>query len=96
MTRRNYKYNMSVGIRHNYIDRKEVNQMNSRLLKATIVKNGDTQEKLAEAMGLQTSGLNMRINGHTEFRRNEINFIKNRYGLTSDEIDSIFFTELVS
>lgn len=70
--------------------------MNSRLLKATIVKNGDTQEKLAEAMGIQTSGLNMRINGHTEFRRNEINFIKQRYGLTSDEIDSIFFTELVS
>ena len=70
--------------------------MNSNLLKAVIVKNGDTQKKLAEAMGLQTSGLNMRINGRTEFRRNEINFIKNRYSLTSDEIDSIFFAELVS
>ena len=77
-------------------NRKEVKPMNSNLLKATIVKNGDTQEKLAEAMGLQTSGLNMRINGHVEFRRNEINFIKQRYGLTTDEIDAIFFTELVS
>ena len=70
--------------------------VNSKLLKATIIKNGDTQETLAEAMGLITSGLNMRINGHIEFRRNEINFIKNRYNLTSGEVDEIFFTELVS
>ena len=70
--------------------------MNSNLLKATIIKNGDTQEKLAEAMGIQTSGLNMRINGHTEFRRSEINFIKNRYKLSCTEVDEIFFTELVS
>lgn len=70
--------------------------MNIKLLKATIIKNGDTQETLAEAMGIQTSGLSMRINGHTEFRRSEINFIKNRYNLSSDEVDEIFFTELVS
>lgn len=70
--------------------------MNSNLLKATIIKNGDTQEKLADAMGLPTSALNMRINGKIEFRRNEIIFIKRRYGLSSDEVDSIFFTEIVS
>ena len=70
--------------------------MNSNLLKATIIKNGDTQEKLAKDMGLQTSALNMRINGTIEFRRNEIIFIKQRYNLSSDEIDSIFFDEIVS
>ena len=70
--------------------------MNSNLLKATIIKNGDTQEKLADAMGLPTSALNMRINGKIEFRRNEIIFIKRRYGLSSDEVDSIFFNEIVS
>lgn len=70
--------------------------MNSNLLKATIIKNGDTQEKLADAMGLPTSALNMRINGKIEFRRNEIIFIKRRYRLSSDEVDSIFFTEIVS
>lgn len=70
--------------------------MNSNLLKSVIVRNGDTQEKLAEAMGLPTSALNMRINGRIEFRRNEINFIKHRYELSSEEIDNIFFTELVS
>lgn len=70
--------------------------MNSNLLKATIIKNGDTQEKLAKDMGLPTSALNMRINGKIEFRRNEIIFIKNRYCLSSDEVDSIFFNEIVS
>lgn len=70
--------------------------MNSNLLKATIIKNGDTQKKLADAMGLPTSALNMRINGKIEFRRNEIIFIKRRYSLSSDEVDSIFFTEIVS
>ena len=70
--------------------------MNSNLLKSVIIKNGDTQEKLAEAMGLPASALNMRINGKIEFRRNEINFIKQRYQLSSEEIDDIFFTELVS
>ena len=47
-------------------------------------------------MGLPTSALNMRINGKIEFRRNEIIFIKRRYSLSSDEVDSIFFTEIVS
>ena len=70
--------------------------MNSNLLKAMIIKNGDTQEKLAVAMGLPTSALNMRINGKIEFRRNEIIFIKQRYDLSSDEVDSIFFSEIVS
>ena len=47
-------------------------------------------------MGLAVSALNLRINGRIEFRRNEINFIKKRYGLTSQEIDEIFFEELES
>ena len=70
--------------------------MNSNMLKSVIVKNGDTQAKLAEAMGIQVSALNQRINGQIEFRRNEINFIKNRYKLSADEVDVIFFEELVS
>ena len=70
--------------------------MNSNLLKATIVKNGDTISRLAEAMGLPVSALSQRISGRIEFRRNEIKFIKKRYSLSCEEIDSIFFPELVS
>ena len=70
--------------------------MNSNLLRAVIAKNGDTQAKLAEAMGMPVSALSVRINGKVEFRRNEIRFIKQRYNLSSDEINEIFFAELVS
>lgn len=70
--------------------------MNGNLLKSVIVKNGDTQSALAEAMGIPTSALCQRISGKVEFRRNEIKFIKERYNLTSDEVDQIFFEELVS
>ena len=70
--------------------------MNSNLLRAEIVKNGDTQASLAQQMGLQVSALSMRISGKIEFRRNEILFIKNRYGLTAEETDRIFFEDTVS
>lgn len=70
--------------------------MNKDLLRSVMIKNGDTMAKLAEAMGLPISALSQRINGHIEFRRNEILFIKYRYNLTSEEVDMIFFRELVS
>lgn len=70
--------------------------MNSKLLRAEIVKNGDTQASLAQQMGLQVSALSMRISGKIEFRRNEILFIKNRYGLTAEETERIFFEDAVS
>ena len=70
--------------------------MNKNLLKAVIAKNGDTQSRLAEAMGMQISALSQRMSGQVDFRRNEILFIKQRYNLTSEEVDSIFFEELMS
>ena len=70
--------------------------MNSSEMKAVMVKHNDTQEKLAEFLGLQTSGVSARINGKIEFRRSEINAIRLRYGLTDKETISIFFDEAVS
>ena len=70
--------------------------MNGNLLKAIIVKNGETLTILAEAMGIPLSALSQRISGRVEFRRNEIRFIKNRYHMTCQEVDEVFFTELVS
>lgn len=70
--------------------------MNKNLLKAVIAKNGDTQSRLAEAMGMQISALSQRMSGQVDFRRNEIRFIKQRYNLSCEEVDSIFFEELMS
>lgn len=54
---------------------------------------GDTQEILAEALGLSLSGLNAKINetNGSQFRLKEIKFFRNRWHLTPEEIDQIFF-----
>ena len=70
--------------------------MNSLEMKVAMKKNEDTQEKLAEALGLQISGINARINGKTDFRASEISKIRKRYNLTPEEVCKIFFSQEAS
>ena len=70
--------------------------MNSGEMRAAMKRNYDTQEALAKALGLQTSGVCDRINGKIDFRRSEINLIRQRYNLTDAETVKIFFTDKVS
>ena len=66
--------------------------MNKALLRAEMIKHGDTQETLAKAMGISLSRLNAKINSeNAEFRQTEIIFIKDRYNLSAADVDSIFF-----
>lgn len=66
--------------------------MNKALLRAEMIKHGDTQETLAKAMGISLSRLNAKINSDSaEFRQTEIIFIKDRYNLSAADVDSIFF-----
>ena len=44
--------------------------MNSDLLKGNIRENGDTQERLAAAIGISNSNLSDKINGKSSFRQN--------------------------
>ena len=61
-----------------------------------MIANRDTQTKLAEALGLSQSGISDRINGKTDFKLSEINFIIQRYHLSPSEANTIFFADLVS
>lgn len=72
--------------------------MNKPLLLSVMVKNQDTQNKLAEAMGLSLSRLNAKINerGGAAFTQSEIAFIIQRYRLSNDEAMEIFFAPKVS
>lgn len=70
--------------------------MNKLELKIEMARNGDTQASLADAMGIPASALNNRINGKTDFRKNEINFIRGRYHLSANRTMEIFFDEIVS
>lgn len=65
--------------------------MNSDLLKGKIREFGDTQERLAVALGISNSNLSDKINGKSSFRQNEILLIKERYSLTANDVDRIFF-----
>jgi hypothetical protein len=59
---------------------------------------GDTQGTLAEAIGMTPPRLSSKItewNG-AEFTQSEIKIIKERYNLTNDEVDAIFFADDVS
>jgi len=65
--------------------------MNEVELKVEMLRNKETQTKLAAAMGMQPSNLNDRIKGKTEFRQSEINFIRKRYNLSAARMEEIFF-----
>ena len=70
--------------------------MNSREMKAEMKLHDDTQEKLAEVLRIQVSGVSARINGKIDFRASEIEKIRDRYTLSNDRLCSIFFTESAS
>lgn len=72
--------------------------MNKNLFVSKMKLFGDTQEHLAEVIGISLSRLNAKINetNGAEFTKSEINAIKLRYHLTPEEVDMIFFTQKVS
>ena len=70
--------------------------MNSLEMKVAMKRNEDTQEKLAEVLGLQISGVSARINGRISFRASEIEKIRERHNLSNDDPVKIFFTTKVS
>ena len=69
--------------------------LNKAKLRSHMVANNDTQESLANALGISLSRLNAKINeyGGAEFKQNEIAFIKARYSLKPTETDAIFFAQ---
>lgn len=70
--------------------------MNKKLLRAKMMEKGDTQKMLAEALGIDASTLNAKINGKGSFRQNEIAAIRKRYNLSAQEVDRIFFGDELS
>ena len=66
--------------------------MNGALLKSVMVLNGDTIRDLAEYLRITPQSVSDKINERrTEFKQGEIAMIKERYNLSADQIDAIFF-----
>jgi hypothetical protein len=72
--------------------------MNVNKLRSMMALNGDTGNSLAEALGLSPQRFSAKINERNgaEFNQGEIMTIKERYDLSAEDIDSIFFTAKVS
>ena len=67
--------------------------MNKGLLRSIMVLNGDTNKDLAEFLNISEQSVSNKINENgTEFRQGEIALIRQRYSLTAEQIESIFFS----
>lgn len=69
--------------------------LDNRALKAAIIRNGMTQEQLAEMIGLAPNSISRKINGKNEFTLGEAQKIKEALSLSSEEVSSIFFAKRV-
>lgn len=74
--------------------------MNKNMFVSKMKLFGDTQDILSRVpeLGLSLSRLNAKINetDGAEFKQSEIKFFRNRWNLTPDEVDQIFFASCVS
>lgn len=65
--------------------------VNSKLLRTKMILFGDTNETLAEVLGVSRQTMSGKITGRFEFWQHEIKIIIERYNLTLEEICEIFF-----
>lgn len=68
--------------------------MNKNALVSKYKLHGDTQTDLANYIGISVQRFNAKLNetDGAEFTQGEIQKIKEKYNLTSEEVDMIFFT----
>ena len=73
--------------------KKEVQNLNKNLLKSVMVLHDDTQERLAEYLNISSGTLSLKINetNGAEFTQGEIKKIIERYDLTAEDTEKIFF-----
>ena len=72
--------------------------MDKKKLRSIIVLHGDTNGDLAKEIGISYQRFSEKLNERkgAEFTQSEILKIKNRYKLSCEEIDEIFFNSKVS
>ena len=63
----------------------------SRLLKAKLVEKGKSNDDAAAALGIDTSTFSKKLNGISDFKRTEIELLRNFLKLSVKESEAIFF-----
>lgn len=54
---------------------------------------GLTLEKVARFLGINVATLSRKLNGRSDFNRNEIEMLRRKLALTADELQAIFFAQ---
>lgn len=70
--------------------------MKNTLFRMKMVEHGEKLTPLAEAMNISVGALSNKINKKSGFKQNEIAFLRDRWGLSAEDIDAIFFASPVS
>jgi predicted transcriptional regulator len=58
-----------------------------------MVEKGITKTEIASALGIDAATLYRKLNGISDFKRQEIEIIRSRLGLTVNEAEAIFFAD---
>ena len=67
--------------------------VNTEMLKQKVTDSGLKYKSIAQALGLSSYGLQLKINGTNDFKAGEISQICDMLGITSlEEKEAIFFT----
>lgn len=65
----------------------------ANLFKAKLAELNKSMSEIATVIGVNQATLYRKINGTSDFTRNEIQLIRHALSLTVDEVDNIFFAE---
>lgn len=65
--------------------------MNFNKLRAKFAERGTTQKEVAKKIGINSGTFSKKMNGVTEFTRDEIAMISMVLGLSKDELNDVFF-----
>lgn len=61
------------------------------LFRAEVFKHGKTMKDVALAIGCSEASLSRKVNGISDFTRNEIQRFRQMFNLSATEIEKIFF-----
>lgn len=67
-----------------------------RNFNALLAKNGKKKSEIASLLGVNVSTLYRKMSGVSDFNRQEIQLIKLAFSLSDEELNSIFFAEMVT
>lgn len=61
------------------------------LFRAKVIEHGKTMRDAAIVMGCSEAALSRKVNGISDFTRNEIQLFRQAFGLSADDVEHIFF-----